>query len=259
MPTRLGEMPERPGMLWLQRALGSVGRQSLVGKEAIEVVIGLDRDTPPPAIAAPKGLTLRFANAAPDGTPGQASAINAAAEAATGDLIAILEDDDAWHPVFLATAAKTLKSFDFVSSSQMLVDETGTPREPMYFPTPSGWLMRRDLWRSMGGFDETIRFHVDMEWLGRLNQTGKRRAHLVERGFPLDMDFLREHRKWLAHIAAGQPLPVTLVQHAQAIPLVVRTLSPGSGTNRIRRDPDAARQSQSELDGFRKRFGVIPW
>lgn len=259
IPSRLDENPNRPGELWLERALRSIGEQTILSKQKVEIVVGLDHDVEVPAVKSPPALKLRFASVTKDRRPGQASAINAAGEAATGQLIAILEDDDSWHRGFLATAAKALKDCDFVSSSQMLVDEHGMPREPMYFPTPSGWLMRRELWREMGGFDESIRFHVDMEWLGRLNEAGKRRVHLVERGFPLDMAFLKEHRKWLAHIAEGQPLPVTLKQHEAPVPLVVRTLSPGSGTVKIRSNPDAKGQSKREMNALRKRFGTIPW
>ena len=259
IPSRLDENPNRPGELWLERALRSIGAQTILSRQKVEIIIGLDHDTDIPAVKAPPGLKLRFVTVAKDRRPGQASAINAAGAAASGQLIAILEDDDSWHPAFLTTAAKALDECDFVSSSQMLVDEHGTPREPMYFPTPSGWLMRRELWREMGGFDERIRYHVDMEWLGRLNETGKRRVHLVERGFPLDMASLKKHKKWLAHIAEGQPLPVTLKQHAAPVPLVVRTLSPNSGTNQIRSNPDAKGQSKREINAFKKRFGTIPW
>lgn len=259
IPSRLTENPHRPGELWLERALRSIGEQTILSRQKVEIVVGLDHDAEVPMVKAPPGLKLRFANVAANHRPGQASAINAAGAVAAGQLIAILEDDDSWHPAFLTTAAKALEGCDFVSSSQMLVDEHGTPREPMYFPTPSGWLMRRELWQEMGGFDESIRFHVDMEWLGRLNETGKRRVHLVERGFPIDMAFLKQHKKWLAHIAEGQPLPVTLKQHGMAVPLVVRTLSPNSGTNQIRSNSDAKGQSKHEISALRKRFGTIPW
>ena len=259
IPSRLVENPNRPGELWLERALRSIGEQTILSRQKVEIIVGLDHGTDAPTIDAPPGLKLRFVNVARDRRPGQAAAINAAGAAASGQRIAMLEDDNSWHPAFLETASKALNSCDFVSSSQMLVDQHGTPREPMYYPTPSGWLMRCELWLAMGGFDEKIRYHVDMEWLGRLNQAGKRRVHLVERGFPIDMEFLKQHRKWLAHLAEGQPLPVTLKQHGVPVPLVVRTLSPNSGTNQIRSNSDAARHSKREMDGFRKRFGKIPW
>jgi len=259
IPSRLAENPTRAGEIWLQRALRSIGEQKILSKQKVEIVVGLDHGIDIPAIGKPAGLKIRFVNVARDRMRGQAAAINAAGAAATGEFIAILEDDDAWHPAFLETAVSALSQCDFVSSSQMLVDQHGIPREPMYFPTPSGWLMRRALWREMGGFDETIRYHVDMEWLGRLNQAGKRRVHLVERGFPIDRAFLKQHRKWLAHLAEGQPLPVTLKQHRMMVPLVVRTMSPNSGTEQIRSNSDAARQSKQEIEAFRKRFGTIPW
>lgn len=252
-------MPDCGNRLWLDRALASIGTQTIAGKRPFEVVVGLDHGVTAPKLEPPRSVALRFVNASADRRRGQAAAINTAAKEARGDLFAILEDDDAWRPLFLKTAVATLVEFDFVSSSQMLLDRNGLPSELMYFPTPSGWVMRRELWDEIGGFDEAIRFHVDMDWIGRLNQAGKRRAHLVEAGFPIDRDFLQKHRKWLAHLAAGQPNPVTLVQHGEPAPLVVRSANPGSGTSRIRNDPDATRQSKKEMAAFRKRFGTIPW
>ncbi len=252
-------MPDRPDKLWLDRALRSIVSQTLAKQESVEVVVGLDYGVDAPTIKKPRRIALRFANADPSSRPGQAAAINAAAAAANGDIFAILEDDDAWRPLFLETAVATLADFDFVSSSQMIVEADLMPREPMYFATPSGWVMRRELWDEIGGFNEDIRFHVDMEWLGRLNQARKRRAHLIESGFPLDLEFLREHRKWLAHIVERPDNAVTLVQHRDQVPLIARALSPNSGTDRIRRNPEAEEQSKKERAFFRRRFGTIPW
>lgn len=259
IPSRLQTRPDRADDLWLNRALQSVASQTAARKEPVEVVVGLDDGIPAPDIREWKRLVLRFTNAAADRKRNQASAINAAAAAATGDIIAILEDDDAWRPLFLETAVATLDGFDFVSSSQIVVEANLLPREPMYYATPSGWVMRRTLWNEIGGFNEDIRFHVDMEWLGRLNQAGKKRAHLVESGFPLDLPFLRAHRKWLAHLAENPINPVTLVQHRETVPLVARALSPNSGTDRIRRNADAERISKQEQVALVRRFGTKPW
>lgn len=257
IPSRLASRPQ--GGLWLERALRSIGQQLFLRRQPVEIVVGLDRGVAPPPVSAPKNVPLRFANVGPDQNPGQAAAINAAACAATGSTIAILEDDDAWHRKFLGTAAAALKDFDFVSSSQLLVNIDGMPIEPMYFPTPSGWVMQRTVWERVGGFNEDMRFHVDMDWLGRLNAAGIRRGHLVEAGFPLNPAFLAKHRKWLAHVAAREPNPPTLVQHSETVPLVVRTTNPVGGTGRIRKESVAGMQSRRELAMIRKRFGGIPW
>jgi hypothetical protein len=260
IPSRLQTQTDRDGSLWLNRALGSIQRQTAFRKLSIEILVGLDAGVAPPTLPSSAALErVRFLNAPSGRKPSQAAAINAAATAAHGTTLAVLEDDDAWKPAFLETALAALADCDFVSSSQMLVDRHGLPLEVMYFPTPSGWAMPRALWQEIGGFNERLQYHVDVEWIGRLNQSGKRRAHLVESGFPLDRAFLDEHRRWLAHLAKGQPHPVKLVQHRWPTPLVVRTQNEAGGTGQIRRSADAADRSKREMAALRKRFGQTPW
>ncbi|MEX2201787.1 MAG: hypothetical protein WD711_10365 [Dongiaceae bacterium] len=260
VPSRLQVQPERNGSLWLSRALGTIARQTAFKKLSIEILVGLDTGVAPPALPPSPALDcVRFVNAPAGRKPSQAAAINTAATAARGTTLAVLEDDDAWKQTFLQTALAALADCDFVSSSQMLVDRHGLPLEVMYFPTPSGWVMPRALWQEIGGFNERMVYHVDVEWIGRLNKSGKRRAHLVESGFPLDDAFLKQHRRWLAHLAKGQPHPVKLVQHRWPTPLVVRTQNEAGGTGQIRRSPDAAERSKREMAALRKRFGEIPW
>jgi GT2 family glycosyltransferase len=260
VPSRLQTQPDSGGALWIDRALASVAAQTVLKKTRIEILVGLDAGVESANVGPPHLKScMHFINAPAGSKPGQASAVNAAANLARGEFLAILEDDDAWQPMFLELARKALKESDFVSSSQMLVDQKGFPREVMYFPTPSGWLMRRTVWQEIGGFDERLHFHVDVEWIGRLNKSGRNRTHLVESGFPLDRPFLEKHRRWLAHLAKGQPNPVRLIQHRMPVPLVIRTLNETGGTGRIRRNKDAAERSKKEMAAIRRRFGELPW
>ncbi|MDZ4737637.1 MAG: glycosyltransferase family A protein [Rhodospirillaceae bacterium] len=260
VPSRLQERPGHNGALWLERALETIAHQTRLKKSSIEVLVALDAGVAPPTLP-PSAIDdhVRFVNAPSDRKAGQASAVNAAMAAATGETIAMLEDDDAWKPTFLETAVEVLAGCDFVSSSQMLVDQNGLPLEVMYFPTPSGWVMRRSLWDEIGGFNGNLQFHVDVEWIGRLNESRKRRVHLVEAGFPLDRPFLEEHRRWLAHLAKGQKDPVRLFQHRLPVPLVIRTQNEDGGTGRIRHKKEAGERSKKEMAALRRRFGDTPW
>ncbi|MEX0807144.1 MAG: glycosyltransferase [Dongiaceae bacterium] len=260
VPSRLQARPGHRGALWLERALETIAHQTYLKKSSIEVLIALDAGVAAPTLPSSAiSKHVRFVNASSDGKTGQAAAVNAAIAAIAGETIAMLEDDDAWKPTFLQTAVEVLTECDFVSSSQMLVDQDGLPLEVMYFPTPSGWVMRRSLWEEIGGFNEKLQFHIDVEWIGRLNESRKRRVHLVESGFPLDRPFLEEHRRWLAHLAKGRKDPVRLFQHRSPVPLVIRTLNESGGTGRIRRKKEAGERSKKEMATLRRRFGETPW
>ena len=121
---------------------------------------------------------------APAREQGQAAAINAAMAEARGDYLAILEDDDCWRPNFIEHGLRAIGEYDFVSSNQLEVPPGGDAGRINDFPTPSGWFMRRDLWREIGGMDISYRYHLDNDWLGRLSDAGKRRLHLVEAAAP---------------------------------------------------------------------------
>ena len=82
---------------------------------------------------------------------GQARAVNEAVARADGDLLAFLEDDDTWDPQKLATQLPFLDRFDLVTCNQREVDETGAFVRISYYPTPSGWLMRRSTWDFASG------------------------------------------------------------------------------------------------------------
>lgn len=244
IPSRLARNPvSEDGNLFLDRAVMSVVRQT---HKAHEIIIGLDPGaTPPGRFSA--GLVIVNAT-----KPGQAAACNAAAHAATGELLAFLEDDDQWHPEHLATQLEALDDrYDFASASQRVTDETGNFLRHNDFPTPSGWLLDRQVWDEIGGFDETFRWHVDTDFLGGMGRIVRGawpcRVHVVEAG--------TRESPWLANVA--QSSAILRTRHTEC--LVTRCEHPGSGMARIASDQRASIESMGEHHAMFARYGKIPW
>ena len=224
--------------LYLERALMSVKRQALPAGCQVEMVVGLDAGAVLPA----RFGDVRSANS--DGT-GQAKAVNAAVAASTGDVLAFLEDDDVWAGPKLSYQLPLLDSYAFVSSNQREVDESGAWIRTNDFATPSGWVMPRTTWDAVGPMLEGW-LHCDTEWLGRLNATGLRRVHLVEKDAPM--------REWIVNVARRSQIGQT----RERDPLVTRTHNPRGGMASI---ASGARleQSQDEHAIMTERFGAPPW
>lgn len=241
IPSRLqGITAEEQQRLWLERALESVRKQTVYSQESVEIIVGVDPDAQLPKQIP--GITLVHA-----ARPGQPQAVNAATGAASGEILAFLEDDDLWEPRRLEYGLACLERCDFVTSNQLEVSEDGTLVRIMDYPTPSGWLLRRETWEELGGFDETLRFHVDMEYLGRVNARNLRRIHLIEAGAP--------KRHGLNRIA----LCAELVNTEEADPLVIRTVNSGGGMSLILKDEKARRQSIREFRLMWEQYGHSPW
>ena len=179
IPSRLAPMPD--GRLWLERALDCVRQQRLPAGESVEIIVGLDQGIEPPERLIAGSPGLRFVNAARRRPRGQAAALNAAlrdSHAAIGSRC--------WKTTISGAAAiwswlsARLSAFDFVSASQRCVDPAGKQIGVFGPATPSGWVMPRRVLDKVGLFDEAFRFHLDSEWLGRLNRAIGRRGHFVE-------------------------------------------------------------------------------
>ena len=250
------------GRLFLAHALDSIASQQLpsaLGPDreiAVEISIGVD-----PGAVLPTDLTLpenaRVSHAA---ARSQAAALNAAAEMIDHDFIAILEDDDRWLPGHLEKSLRALhdRDLDFISSTQLQIDETGEVASIFDFPTPSGWVMRRAVWQTVGPFDTSYRYHLDNEWLGRLAARGFRRGHLVESTAPLDPRWMSV-RPWLHHLLTNGGPHSTLLRHDQPAPLVHRTVHAGSGMSAVATDAAAQSTSQHEYERLARTYGRIPW
>lgn len=231
--------------LWLDGAIASVREQVGYNESDWEIYVGVD-----PKVAVPLRL-FDQATFVAGARPGQAAAVNAAAELAMlhADVIAILEDDDRWLPEKTAVQIEHLGDAAFVSCSQRLVREDGASAENavVHYATPSGWLMTAALWNRTGGFDQSYRWLLDVHWLGKLNQLQRRRVHVTSH-----------------HIYPGYGL-VEVSQHAAVATynssqhLVNRTVNSHGGMMMIQSDPQAESEAREEEARIRKLFGYMPW
>ena len=168
-------IPSRLEGSFLDDAVRSVFAQEGFHLADIQIIVGIDH-----------GQAALFRQRFPDldmaesTGHSQAAALNAAAKQARGKYLAFLEDDDIWERNFLHTVLPLLDEADFVSSTQLEIDEQGVVRRINDFPTPSGWVLHRNTFDAVGPFDESYRWHLDNDWLGRLGETNIRRIHMVE-------------------------------------------------------------------------------
>ncbi len=209
------------------------------------IVVGLSPGHPPIPERFQDGL-VKFVVAE---RPGQAAAVNAAVAASTGGVLAFLEDDDYWRSARkLAIQLPLLDVRDIVTSNQREVDWQGNYIRVNDFATPSGWVMYRDIWEHIGGLDESFRFHVDTEWLGRAHQKMVDRVHVIPPG-------IVEDREWLRNVNRFSDLRA----HDEPDPLVERMVNPDGGMATIAKNPEAAEQSAKEHREMVARFGFVPW
>jgi glycosyltransferase involved in cell wall biosynthesis len=228
-----------PEALWLDRALRSVRRQTVAPNVSLEVVAGLD-----PGVALPG----RFSGvvAAHAARAGQSAALNAAVAAASGEVIAFLEDDDDWEPRRLEYGLRWLEKHDLVTCNQREADADGSFVGINDYPTPSGWLMRTATWKQIGLFDEGFTF-PDSEWLGRANAARLRRLHLVEVNAPV--------RAGILNVARHSAIMTT----AERDPLVLRTVNPAGVVGTARKDEAARLKHEADTRRLVEKYGGIPW
>lgn len=256
VPSRLAR--NGSGRLFIADALDSIAAQTLPADRSIDVQISIGID---PGTVVPDDLELpRHASLSRAAIESQAAALNAAARAFDHDYLAFLEDDDLWLSDHLTTSLRALQDrrLDFVSSTQLQVDEAGAIASVFDFPTPSGWIMRRTVWETVGPFDTSYRYHLDNEWLGRLAAHGFRRGHLVERTAPVDPRWMAV-RPWLHHVLTNGGPHSTLLRHDQPSPLVHRMVHAGSGMSAVANDAVASSTSRQEYERLARTFGRIPW
>jgi len=245
IPSRLAPNPlAEGGRLYLHRAVSSVRRQTVASAHEIKIVVGLSHPAPP----TPSIDGVQYVVAV---QPGQAMALNAAvASAVPFDALAFLEDDDHWADKRLEYGLAALaQGFDFVSSNQREVDVEGNFVRVNDFATCSGQIMTRACWEAVGPFDPSFKWHLDTEWLGRLNASGRKRLHLVEHGADVNP------RPWLRNVMQFSKAATTTERE----PLVTRTVNPEGGMARIAKDPIAAAESQDEHRRMFEKFGGYPW
>jgi hypothetical protein len=252
IPSRLKHSSS--GELFLEKAINSILSQRAANRIKIDIAVGVD-----PGASYPQGAGVSRAEFFTASSASQAAALNAAAHGMKHDLIAILEDDDEWAAEFLGTALAALEQTDFVSSTQLEIDTEGRVICINDFPTPSGWIMRRNTWATVGGFDETYRHHLDNEWLGRLALSKLRRIHLIEATAPLDYRHVAAKRPWLGNVLTNGGSNVRLVRHAFLLPMIRRLVHSESGSAQIGIDASDRATSEAEYKRLVVRFGRIPW
>lgn len=152
-----------------------------------------------------------------------------------------------------------LKIFDFVSTTQLEVDEAGKILRINDFPTPSGWMMPSATLRRVGRFDPAMRWHLDNEWLGCLSESGVTRCHLLDAMAPATFAMAEQVRPWIADVVRFGGNNLELRRHTMLAPLVVRLVHSRSGMARLAADPALAEQSRAEYARLIKRYGRIPW
>jgi glycosyltransferase involved in cell wall biosynthesis len=249
--------PQTVDELLVDAAMRSIRAQTIADRVRIKIIIGIDCGASVPAALA-DSADVRIAESH---GRSQAAALNAAAAHIEGDLVAFLEDDDFWDPHFIETtlAALKLKNFAFSSSTQLEMTEDQQPLRLKDFATMSGWVMPRKTWEIVGPFDESYRWHLDNEWLGRLAQGAIARCHLVEADTPMDRKQIGHDRPDLANLLKYSLGHVELVQHSISWPLVRRLVHPGSGIAQINSSAAIKSESVAEYQRLMSDFGRLPW
>ena len=167
-------------ILFLERAIASVKCQTIAEQFVFTFVVGVDKGK-----LLDKDTCTRLGIVCVEsGQNSQAAALNAAIRVVKTEFVAFLEDDDQWMPSFLTFAMKAVAIADFVSSTQAEYDESDELLRINDYPTPSGWFMPLSTLRRVGEFNESFRFHLDAEWLGRIADAKLKRLHMVESTAP---------------------------------------------------------------------------
>jgi len=235
---------------FLIKATDSIFKQNIIKKFDLTILVAIDKGSSVKNVGLEKKKDIRFIES--NGNS-QAAALNAGIKETSDEngFVSILEDDDEWLPEFLFFAREALNNFDFVSSNQSQFSEDGKFLGILDFPTPSGWLMPVSTLMKVGNFNESFKWHLDNEWLGRLAKTKSSRLHLIESSAQK-----RPELQKLVNYSLGFS---KIGSHTLGTPLIKRILHSKSGTNQISNDKLKFEDSQKEYELLNKKFGRIPW
>lgn len=245
LPSRFTRHPVE-GWYWLERAANSIRGQTIAGKMPLQICVGIDHGTVVPDVFANQSDMI-FANVAADAPKNQAAAVNAAAAAATGDIIAFLEDDDIYAPERLETALDLLHKYDFVGGTQRVLTPSGASTQIHDYANPTTWVMRHEFWKRVGPMDTSFRCHLDAEWLGRLNASGGLRVHQVDNEAPREWHALASTRLFYLYFYSaikrpGNGVYFTGLDH----PICGKTAHDESMTDTINANPALKQLSHDE-------------
>ncbi len=258
IPSRLAAIaPAASGGPWfVERAIAAVRRQSVFARSGLllQLVVGVDPGMVEVAERRLGGDVTVVAGTAAT----QAHALNAGLACCDGDVVAMLEDDDAWSEQYLERSLAQFERFGFVSSTQLEIGTDGGVIGVLDYPTPSGWLMTRATLSAVGDFDPSFRWHLDSDWLGRLGEAAVDRCHLIEATAPVRLHEIMSWRPLLANVLRNGAPSIAFVRHDSPWPLVLRTVHPGSGMAMIRSESGRRAASDAEFIRLRERYGRIP-
>lgn len=179
--------------IFLERCLTCLSKQSFRGFQLVIVNDGGDQSVTEQLVASILSGDIEIVFIHHKVSKGRAAAANAGCNAATGEYIVFLDDDDSWHPDFLSRATQFLgenPDFKALSVHAVCVEERmsestiiETNRYPAAFNseaitlmgmaqynrvTTNGTLFERNLYHELKGFDETLSHIVDYDFFLRL-------------------------------------------------------------------------------------------
>lgn len=175
------------GEAYLGEALDSVRSQTL---PPTQVIVVDDGSTDGSAAIARGMAGITLVSQPNRGLP---AARNAGLAVADGDLVAFLDADDVWEPRKLERQAAFLDDnpsvgYAFAHHRYLVEDPEALPgwlrgqvargSEPS--PLPSAWLVRRELFDTVGRFDESLHISDDLDWLMRATAAGVRSGTVPE-------------------------------------------------------------------------------
>jgi glycosyltransferase involved in cell wall biosynthesis len=206
------------------------------------------------------GDAVRWVSA-PDA--GQAAAINAGWRRSRGDVIAWLNADDVYLPGAIPAAVRALQAdvgLDVIYGGAQYWDEQGrflraypaedfdlarlVARAVCFIPQPATFLRRR-VFESDGGLDESLHYALDLEYWLRLGAAGRRFRRL-----PVALAALRLHAaaKSIRELAAFAPELVGIYER------LARSGSPGIDSSLLRRGVSSAHYRASQCLFWSGRF-----
>ena len=210
-------VPTRDRRVALARALASIDAQCFRDFEVVVVDDGSADGTA--SWLRAEHPAVRLVELYP--SCGAAAARNRGVERARGEIVAFLDDDDAWHPSYLETQVALFDAHpdaQLCSAGHVEIDGRGRLSRPDLRPlfdyvdplvhllaecplhTLSVVACRRTAMARIGPFDEALAIVHDLDWYLRLVAGGGGHAHnpalLVERRVPGGL--VTRHRHWYA-------------------------------------------------------------
>ena len=173
----------------LSRALESVRRQSLQADKVVVVDDVPSESTRSLVSGITDGPTLVYVDNSSSARRGASSSRNAGARIADSDYLAFLDDDDHWHPDFLAECVAALQSSKadlataggIIEIGDIRVNRPWLARRPVtakdclaWNPglTGSSFVVSRSAFEATGGFDDHLPVYNDLDFFVRFLAKG---------------------------------------------------------------------------------------